>query len=390
MIPKAPPAFSRGEYLRRLAAVKASMAHSGIDILLVTTYESIIYLTGYLAESAYVPQALILTARHAEPDFIVRAIDRTAALHQCFMEPARITSYSDAFIGGSGADGYDFLIDRLLDCRKSSGRVGLELGNLSIDTWEKLRRRISPAGWVDFSGAIERIRWRKSDEEVAVMRASGRVTSAAMMKVVETARPGVRECEVAAAAMQVMACGVDGIAPDFVQAPLICSGPRTGTAHIYWSNSPLERGMQVNVELGAYVSRYATGLMRTLVLGQPSARLQSVHDAEMRGLEACLAAARPGNTCGDVARAFEAEIAKAGLKKDTRCGYSIGINWMEHALSLRRDCETPLERNMTFHLMLGNWLEEDFGYTLSETILITDAGAQCLTTAPRELFRIES
>ena len=40
---------------------------------------------------------------------------------------------------------------------------------------------------------------------------------------------------------------------------------------------------------------------------------------------------------------------------------------------------------MTFHLMLGNWVARNFGYVLSETFVVTDAGAVCLTQTPREL-----
>ncbi len=43
---------------------------------------------------------------------------------------------------------------------------------------------------------------------------------------------------------------------------------------------------------------------------------------------------------------------------------------------------------MTFHLMLGNWLEEDFGYVISETFRVTTSGGEALGRAPRLLFEV--
>lgn len=36
---------------------------------------------------------------------------------------------------------------------------------------------------------------------------------------------------------------------------------------------------------------------------------------------------------------------------------------------------TELKPNMTFHLMLGNWIDEDFGYVISETFRVMESGA---------------
>lgn len=37
---------------------------------------------------------------------------------------------------------------------------------------------------------------------------------------------------------------------------------------------------------------------------------------------------------------------------------------------------------MTFHLMLGNWIDEDFGYVISETFRVVPGGVEVLTKRP--------
>ncbi|WP_345944178.1 M24 family metallopeptidase [Bradyrhizobium sp. IC3069] len=108
----------------------------------------------------------------------------------------------------------------------------------------------------------------------------------------------------------------------------------------------------------------------------------------MAGLEAALTAVKPGALCGDVAAAFNAAMKKHDLEKESRCGYAIGIDWTEPTASLKEGDWTVLKPNMTFHLMLGNWIDEDFGYVISETFRVTDVGAETFSKLPRVIFEI--
>jgi len=111
--------------------------------------------------------------------------------------------------------------------------------------------------------------------------------------------------------------------------------------------------------------------------------------ATLEGMEAGLAAARPGNTCEDIANGFFAVLAKYGILKDNRTGYGIGLSyppdWGERTMSLRPGDKTVLQPGMTFHFMTGLWLE-DMGLEITESILITETGVECLADVPRKLF----
>lgn len=54
-------------------------------------------------------------------------------------------------------------------------------------------------------------------------------------------------------------------------------------------------------------------------------------------------------------------------------------------MSIRSGEETVLAPNMTFHLIAGMWMT-GFGFEVSESIRITEAGVEVLTSAPRELI----
>ncbi|HLF22076.1 MAG TPA: M24 family metallopeptidase, partial [Aestuariivirga sp.] len=121
---------------------------------------------------------------------------------------------------------------------------------------------------------------------------------------------------------------------------------------------------------------------------KPPLQFLEAEKAVLEATEAGLARAKPGHTCEDVAIAFFDTLKRFGFEKDSRAGYSIGLSyppdWGERTMSLRRGDKTVLEPNMTLHFMPALWLD-DGGLELSETILITPTGAECLCTTPRRL-----
>jgi Xaa-Pro dipeptidase/ectoine hydrolase len=384
-ISRGPQAFPRSEYMHRLAKVKAEMGKRQLRAILVTDPANITYLTGYTAHSAYVPQGLIVDAEEEEPFFIVRKMDAPAGIYQTFLDRAQVLGYPEDLVANKTRNGYDVIIERLVETGAAKGRIGLEFELLSHAALKQLSAKLETE---DVTGVVTWLRLVKSDLEIAVMREAAAIADAAMLRGVEVIRPGVREADAAAEIYAQLARGANGKAGTNLAQLAICAGSRTGTSHIAWADETFKSGTHVNIELGGVRHGYVSALMRTVSLGKPSDRLKRIHDAELAGLEAALAAARVGNTAGQVADAFYAEARKHGVEKESRCGYAIGINWTEVTASLKSGDPTVLAPNMTFHLMLGNWIDEDFGYAISETFRVTASGGEALGQTPRLLFEV--
>ncbi|RMC62468.1 M24 family metallopeptidase [Sinorhizobium meliloti] len=387
-ITRGPQAFPRTEHLRRLASLKLEMSRREIDALVVTEQHNITYLTGYTAVSAYVPQGLVVLAHQEEPVFILRPMDAIAAIHQCFMERDKIIAYPEALIANPEKDGYDVIIDYLAENGLAKRGIGIEANSLPAQAAEKFRKRLPGASILDCTSAVTWIRLIKSDLEIEVMREAAEITAAAMQRAAEVIRPGVHEADAAAELFATLIRGVKGKPGTGIEVIQMCSSPLTGTAHVMWRDDVFRDGSQINLELAGNRHGYAAAIMRTYSIGAPSERLRRVHDIQVAGLEAALDAVRPGRTCSDVANAFHRTIEKQGLRKESRCGYPIGIGWLEASASLRDGDMTELKPNMTFHLMLGNWIDEDFGYVISETIRVTESGVEVITNVPRKIFEI--
>ncbi|MGY4399202.1 M24 family metallopeptidase [Bradyrhizobium sp. USDA 3315] len=130
------------------------------------------------------------------------------------------------------------------------------------------------------------------------------------MRAADAIRPGVREADLIAEIMGALAHGANN-KPGTTRFPnvTLCSSPRTGAPHIWWSEDVFRQGSQINLELGEVRHRYCAGIMRTFAIGAPSERLRRVHEAKMEGLEAALDVVRPGSTCSDIENAFNRTIA---------------------------------------------------------------------------------
>jgi len=380
--------FPRSEYLRRVTAVKAEMAKREMDSLVVHDTANMTYLTGHTGIPTVIPQALVISMKKEEPIFILRKMDAPAAHHQTFLAPESIIAYSEDLIGNPNADGYDVAIDLLNDLGVASGGVGLEQSTMPPLAVEKFKRRLPKARFINGTSIIEWIRIVKSDLEIGVMREAAATTDAAFARALEVIRPGVRESDASAEIVATLIRGANGKPSSDVQNFYMCATPLTGTPHVQWTDAVFQNGSQINLELGGKRHHYVVGGMRTYIIGKPSDRLRRIHEGEVAGMEAALAKVRPGVTCSDVANVFYRTLEKHGFKKESRCGYSIGIHWLEQTASLRDGDMTELKPNMTFHMMLGNWVDNDFGYVLGETFRVTGTGAEVLTNTPRKLFEI--
>ncbi|WP_234685932.1 M24 family metallopeptidase [Bradyrhizobium monzae] len=388
-ITKAPQAFPRTEYLRRLTAVKSEMAQRDVDALVVADSANITYLTGYTARSGTDPKGLVISIREDEPTIILRKMDVPAALHQTFLERRTVIGYPENLVANPEKDGYDALIDFLFDAGLAHHGVGLDMSALSVPTAEKFKTRLSKAKIVDCTGVVAWIRTVKSDLEIAYMKEAAAIADAGVMRAAEVIRPGVQESDAIAEIVATLARGANGKVGTWIATPYLCSSPRTGTSHITWTEDILHPASQINLEIAGVRHGYTAPICRTYSIGKPSDRLRRIHEAQLAGLEAGISTIRPGITGGDVAAAIDRALDKHGVRKESRCGYAIGIDWREMTASFSEGDVTVLKPNMTFHLHLGNWMiEEDFGYVISETIRVTDFGTEVLTKAPRKLFEL--
>jgi len=385
--------FSLGEYADRLAAVRAQMSDKGIDTLLVTNPSNMAWLTGYDGWSFYVHQCVIISSSGGAPLWYGRAMDANGAKRTSYLAHENILSYTDHYIQNPDAHPMDFLCQEFLEPRGwTKGTIAVEMDNyyFTAKAYQQLVIGAPQANFVDATGLVNWCRSVKSPQEIAYMRVAARIVENMHHAIYDMIEPGLPKNRLVGEIYRVGCEGVDGMGGDYPAiVPLLPTGADASAAHLTWDDKPFRLGEGTFFEVAGCYKRYHCPLSRTIFLGTPPDKFIRAEAALQEGLENGLMAAKPGNRCADIALELQKAMVKYGIDRGgSRCGYSIGLSyppdWGEHTMSLRDSDMTILKPGMLFHFMPGIW-QDDWGLELTETILITETGAEPLCHYPRTL-----
>lgn len=384
--------FTKEEYQNRLAKTKKAMEERGIDVLLVTDPANMNYLTGYDAWSFYVHQLLIVIGTEDEPIWIGRGIDETAAHYTTWLKRENITSYADDYVQSVEKHPMDFVANIIEEKGQANKTIAAEYDSyyFTAKNYLQLEKNLPNATFVDGTNLVNWIRIIKSDQEIEYIKRAGKIITKTMYDAIEKIEAGVRENDVIADIYHSQITGVDGHGGDYPAiVPLLPSGEQTDACHLTWTDKPFQDGDPVILELAGCYKRYHSPLARTLVLGKPTPEMKELADVAIEGIEAALDVIKPGVTCEEVELAWRKSIQKRGYEKESRIGYSTGVNyppdWGEHTASLRPGDQTVLQPNMVFHMIPGIWLDS-YGIEISETFRVTEDGCEVLADVERKLF----
>ncbi len=388
------PSFSKAEYSRRLAETKKRMADAGFDLIVCQDPANMGWLTGFDGWSFYTPQ-VVLVHLDEEPIWFGRAQDAKAAHITTDIPVDNIIGYSEKLIHHATGHPYDELADLIKHRGWASARIGVELDAhyYTARAHAHLVEGVPDAKVSDSEQLVNWARLVKSDAELVYMREAGEICTAAMNRAIEKVAPGVAQYEVIAEVYRAQVLGVEGAYGDYTGlCPLIQVGEGTSTPHLTWSDQPIPRETLVVLEMAGARHHYHAPLTRTLYLGSPPSEVTALTRTIIEGVDAALDIARPGITCEAVEAVWQKVLNQAGYHKDSRVGYSVGLNyppdWGERTASLRPGDQTELQSGMCFHFQSGVWLET-LGAAVSESFVVTERGGERLCNVRSELIVID-
>ena len=384
--------FARAEYEQRLKRIRTEMQRRGLDLLIVNDIANQHYITAYDGWSFYTPQVVLVPIEDgAEPVWIGRAMDAAGGLLTAWMRPENVVGFPEDHVQRPDRHPMDWIAQWITQKGWGNRHIGIELEAyyFSPKGHARLIAGLPNATFHDADLLVNWIRAVKSPAEVDYLRKASFLAQAAVRKAYDVIAPGVRECDAIAQIQATQVAGAKDFAGDITALPpTILGGENASAPHIMWSDRRFGSDETIALELAGVCRRYAAGLARTMQLGKTPQTVADVAKAVLEGMDAVLAATRAGIFAEDVEAAWRKVIARYGLKKESRIGYSIGVayppDWGEHTISLRPGDKTVLEPGNVVHCILGMWME-GWGIEISETILVTDKGSETLTKFPREI-----
>nr|WP_270180936.1 M24 family metallopeptidase [Alkalihalobacillus sp. CinArs1] len=384
--------FELREYQERIQLTKRRMLDEGLEVLLITDPANMNYLTGYDGWSFYVDQMVVVIIDEEQPLWIGRKMDGNGAKATTWLHHENLVTYTDDYVHSNVKHPMDFVAKTLEELDQSTRHIGVEMGAYYFTAlaFESLKRNLPDAKWKDATLLVNRVRMVKSNQEILYMKNAARLVELGMQKAVDTISEGVRECDVVADIYSSLISGTPEFGGDYPAiVPMLPSGEHTCTPHLTWSDKRYRNNDLVIIEIAGCYKRYHCPMARTVSVGTQDERVRDIGKVVVEGLDETLAFVKPGVTCEEVEEVWRKSIARHGIMKDSRLGYSIGLNyppdWGEHTASVRQGDQTILQPNMTFHLIPGIWYH-DFGIEISESIRVTESGSEVLANFSRKLI----
>ncbi len=264
--------------------------------------------------------------------------------------------------------------------RELRGRVGFEAEHLPYAALERLRE-LAPVEWVPTKGVVERLRLRKTPEEVERIRRAQALAEEALRHVLPLLQPGVEEREIAIELeFFLKKRGAEGVA----FPPIVASGERGALPHAGASGKRLQAGELVTLDLGAKVEGYHSDMTRTLALGKVEGELRRAFQAVEEALEAALSAFSPGKAAKEVDALAREVLRGYGLDRYFvhSLGHGVGLA-VHEGPGLSPYTEEVLEPGMVITVEPGVYLPGVGGVRLEELVLLTEEGPELLSRFPR-------
>jgi len=379
-------AFELPEFEQRRTKVRKVMADQGIDTLVLHSPSNIFYLCGHHTLNLWDYQCLVVPLE-SEPFMLLWHFEEGR-----FAATAVGTGLE---LFGSDRDPIEQTRVSLEQHSLKQGIIGLEKGShyLSANHCEALTDALSPAKVIDGTGVVEQVRMVKSAAELELIRQAARGTDDAMRAALAVIREGVRDTEIAAAAMASM---VANDTQAFSVYPMVAVGYRSGIPHHSHAGVRVKRGDPIFLEYSPAIHWYHAPLMYSAVIGDPPAFAETMGDTGAAALQAMFDAMRPGVRANDVASAGKAEVDKIRdrIHFHDVFAYSVGIGfpptWLEDTgFGILMSNDRPLEAGMVFHFPMTLRVKGEYGVGQSRTVIVTETGAEVLSDLPLGLYRIQ-
>lgn len=275
-----------------------------------------------------------------------------------------------------------------------SGKVGYD--QLGLEGFHALRKVAKGVELVDVGAEVAEERAVKLDEEVVIMREAAKATEAAIRAALGSARPGMREYEIAAegeyAARKMGAEGMSWSLATF-------AGPNTGLMARHDSDRIVRKGEFLILGYATIYKAYNTDITTTTIVGSPSAAQRRLYTATYDAYSAALKATRPGATTRRLRDVAEKVVDEYGYSQYSFSRiqpilHGVGMNVYEPPLAPEPGMDEPNAKLKPGHVIAIEpciTLDDNLkvgGCRIGETILVTETGCQSLTDGMSEAHEI--
>ncbi len=386
------PSIPLSEFKERIVKVQKAMKEEGFDLLLSYGNEAEPQYVRYF--SNYWPSfetAGVLIPQEGEPMLLIGPESYTYASDRSKINDIRLLKAfresSEPEYPGKPLDTFSGLFKEMMGDKPITrfGVAGLPL--MTIGVYEALSEaltvKIEKADHI-----VNNIRMRKTENELACMRAAAQITKETFDYVRANIKVGMTEQQVAGLALGKM----HELGAERESYPVwVLTGKGSNQAISRPRNKKIEKGDMTFIQIGARVDGYASSIGRPVVFGKATPEQKELIEVGYKAQADVIAMLKAGTPACDVAKFHIENVTKMGYGDWLLYGPCHGNGTMEgEAPWIETNSDYLLEENMTFcvDIFLGSNKTET-GLRMEDVVCVKKDGAENLTNYPRELFEID-
>ncbi|MDE0196206.1 MAG: aminopeptidase P family protein [bacterium] len=303
----------------------------------------------------------------------------------------RYATQAPAELSAAGVDGRVVIANRGSEQQEAAAAAVAGLGRVALEaehvSWSRYRRFAGEwfpgAELVPSTGVVERLRRRKSAEEVARVAAAAAVADGALAEVLPRLAEGPTEGEVAAELDHLMRRrGASGSAFDTI----VAAGENSALPHARPGPRRIEPGDLVVIDFGAIIDGYRSDMTRTVCVGEPRAPGGRVYEVVRASQQAGVEAVADGVSCKQVDAVCREIIEEAGWGEAFlhSTGHGVGLD-IHEAPSLSSRSDEVLAAGEVVTVEPGIYLAGTGGVRIEDTVVVTGDGCRRLTCSSKTL-----
>ena len=247
----------------RLQKAKAAIEKAGVDALFIFSLEDVRYVTGFrhiYSPTPHLGRGVAVLPRGGEP--ILSTMDEHyARVHAPWLKPENVLGRP--VIGNEeGTIRWSEEIRGKLG-KLAEGKIGIDIWTKGLSEW--LPKYFPKAEFVNGLKILEEAKIIKTIDEIECQRIANMITEAGFQALLDRLKPGVKECELLAAAWQKFT----ELGSEWSQCSnIVTSGPFTAPYRRFTSDRMVREGDLVIVDIGACYNGYWGDFTRTYVCGE--------------------------------------------------------------------------------------------------------------------------
>ncbi len=359
----------------------SALADNNLEAMLLNPGPSLTYLTGLHFHLMERPVIALFTPGHP-PVLVLPELEQAKLEHLPFQvqavpygeDPA---TWPQAFAQAARLAGI------------AGGKIGVEPIRMRLLEMHYVEQALPNVKFLTADEVVSALRICKDEAEIAAMHIAVDIAQTALEKTLPMVRPGISEREIASElTLQLLRAGSDS---EFPFTPIVSGGPNSANPHASPSERRLQPGDLLVIDWGAIYDGYVSDLTRTFAIGQVDPEYAHIHAITLSANQAGRAVAKPGIPAQAVDQAARAVIDQAGYGAYFihRTGHGIGMEGHEPPY-MRQGNLQILQPGMAFTVEPGIYLTGRNGVRIEDDVVITEDGAETLSSLDRSLIVIEA